>query len=62
MVTGEKPPCWVSCLKKALREGWSDVPCDAINVWQGPSRRQSQEALKGLCHCKTLNTPFGHTC
>lgn len=62
MAIGEKPPCWVSCLKKALREGWSDVLRAAVDVGKCPSPRQSQEALKGLCHCKTQSTPFGHTC
>lgn len=23
---------------------------------------RSQEALQGLCHCKSLGTPFGYTC
>lgn len=33
-----------------------------VIVWKGPEWQQSQEALNGLCHCKTQSTPFGHTC
>lgn len=63
MVTGEKPPCWVSGLQTALREERPAVLGDALTIWKVPLWQPAQEVLKcSRRRCKTLSTPFGHTC
>lgn len=60
MVTGERPPCWVSRLQTALREKRWAVPWDALTIWKVPLWQPAQEALKGSCRCKTEHSIWPH--